>query len=39
MTVYTIQNIEGIFYVDDEAGTTQPELKALPDSVKKDSVK
>ena len=39
MTVYTIHNIEGIFYVDDEAGTTQPELKALPDSVKKDSVK
>ena len=39
MTVYTIHNIEGIFYVDAEAGTTQPELKALPDSVKKDSVK
>lgn len=39
MTVYTIRNIGGIFYVDDEAGTTQPEIKALPDSVKKDSVK
>ena len=40
MTVYTIHNIEGIFYVDDEAtAPPQPETKALPDSVKKDSVK
>ena len=39
MTIYVIHNIQGIFYVDDEAGTTQPETKALPDSVKKDSVK
>lgn len=36
MTVYTIHNIEGIFYVDDEAtAPPQPETKALPDSVKK----
>lgn len=40
MTVYTIHNIEGIFYVDDEAtAPPQPETKARPDSVKKDSVK
>lgn len=39
MTIYVIRNIQGIFYVNDEGGTTQPELKALPDSVKKDSVK
>ena len=40
MTVYTIHNIEGIFYVHDEAtAPPQPETKALPDSVKKDSVK
>ena len=37
---HTIHNIEGIFYVDDEAtAPPQPETKALPDSVKKDSVK
>ena len=40
MTIYTIHNIEGIFYVDEEAGgPPQPETKALPDSVRKDSVK
>ena len=40
MTVYVIQNIEGIFYVDENGGTAQPEVKALPpDSTKKDSVK
>ena len=41
MTAYKIRNIEGIFYVDDQAGTTQSELKpvAPQDSVKKDSVK
>lgn len=40
MTVYTIHNIEGIFYVDDEAGApSQPETKALPDSVNKDAAK
>ena len=40
MTVYVIQNIEGIFYVDENGGTAQSEVKALPpDSTKKDSVK
>ena len=40
MTVYVIQNIEGIFYVDENGGTAQPEVKPLPpDSTKKDSVK
>ena len=40
MTVYVIQNIEGIFYVDENEGTAQPEVKTLPpDSTKKDSVK
>ena len=40
MPIYTIHNIEGIFYVDEEAGgPPQPETKALPDSVRKDSVK
>ena len=40
MTVYVIQNIEGIFYVDENEGTAQPEVKPLPpDSTKKDSVK
>lgn len=40
MTVYTIRNIEGIFYVDDEASASQPKDEAvLPDSVKNDSVK
>lgn len=34
MTVYVIRNIEGIFYVDDQAaGPPQPETKALPDTV------
>ena len=37
---YVIQNIEGIFYVDENGGTAQSEVKALPpDSTKKDSVK
>ena len=41
MTIYTIRNIEGIFYVDEEAssGPPQPETKALPDSVNKDTAK
>lgn len=41
MTIYTIRNIEGIFYVDEEAssGPPQPETKALPDSVNKDAAK
>lgn len=40
MTIYVIHNIQGIFYVDDEAsGPPQPETKALPDSVKKDAAK
>ena len=41
MTIYTIHNIEGIFYVDEEAssGPPQPETKALPDSVNKDTAK
>ncbi|WP_294538174.1 LPS export ABC transporter periplasmic protein LptC [uncultured Bacteroides sp.] len=40
MTVYTIRNIEGIFYVDDEASASQPKDEAvLLDSVKNDSVK
>ena len=41
MPIYTIRNIEGIFYVDEEAssGPPQPETKALPDSVNKDTAK
>lgn len=41
MTIYNIRNIEGVFYVEDEAATTQPEVKPIApqDSVKKDSVK
>lgn len=34
MTVYTIHNIEGVFYVDEQKGaSTQSETKALPDSI------
>ena len=41
MTIYTIHNIEGIFYVDEEVGggPPQPETKALPDSANKDAAK
>ena len=41
MTVYTIHNIEGIFYVDDEAtAPPQPETKSPAGLCeKKDSVK
>lgn len=41
MTVYVIRNIEGIFYVEDDAKNTQPETQPLPqqDSLKIDSLK
>lgn len=41
MTVYVIRNIEGIFYVEDEAKKTQPETQPLPqqDSLKIESLK
>lgn len=41
MTVYVIRNIEGIFYVEDDAKNTQPETQPLPqqDSLKIESLK
>lgn len=41
MTVYVIRNIEGIFYVEDDAKKTQPETQPLPqqDSLKIESLK
>lgn len=41
MTVYVIRNIEGIFYVEDDAKKTQPETQPLPqqDSLKVESLK
>lgn len=36
MTIYTIHNIEGIFYVDEEAGTTQSDINTSSDSIKSD---
>lgn len=41
MTVYVIRNIEGIFYVEDDAKNTQPETQPLlqQDSLKIESLK
>lgn len=40
MNVYVVDNIAGIFYIDEQSETTQPEVTPLPtDSSKTDSVK
>lgn len=40
MNVYVVDNIAGIFYIDEQSETTQPEVTPLPtDSTKNDSVK